>query len=62
MYYGIYNNNNIIIIVMSRFRVVTVWGMDWMIGYSDHLYTSLGTTDNYFIIADLHTVHRYTLH
>jgi hypothetical protein len=30
--------------------------MDWMIGYTDTLYTLLGTTGNYSAIADLHTL------
>jgi hypothetical protein len=30
--------------------------LDWMIGFTDALYTPLGTTGNYSAIADLHTL------
>jgi hypothetical protein len=31
-------------------------GLDWLIGFIDHLYTALITTRNYSAVADLHTL------
>jgi hypothetical protein len=43
--------------VLPRARVVTIRrGLDWMIGFIEHLYTPLRTARNYSAIADLHTL------
>jgi hypothetical protein len=46
--------------IVTRTGVTIEGGMDWMIGFIDHLYTVLGTTGNYSAVLDLHPLHRYT--
>jgi hypothetical protein len=33
------------------------FGLDWVIGFTGTLYTTLGITGNYSATADLHTLH-----
>jgi hypothetical protein len=42
--------------ILSRVLVTTDGVLDWMIRFTDILYTELGTTGNYSAIADLHTL------
>jgi hypothetical protein len=43
--------------MVSRVRVVTIRRvLDWMIGFTDNLYTPLVITGDYSAIADLHTL------